>query len=96
MSRIADGEYVLATKYSDGDPGDEWAVGFLKARMTCYGRVRYNVADSDGVSFRGNGFRRAQRVSPEIGAAILAYKAEIEWSSHSLWWWKRNLGEVPK
>ena len=43
MSRIADGEYVLATKYSDGDPGDEWAVGFLKARMNCYARVRYDV-----------------------------------------------------
>jgi hypothetical protein len=89
MTRIANGEYVLATKYTDGDPGDEWAVGFLHHREG----GRYYVVDGGGIQFRGNGFRRIQRLTPEVGERILMYRDTIERSRRSLWWWKAGLSK---
>lgn len=77
------GDYVLATKWSDGDPNDPWAIGFYAGKL----RDRYLVVDQSGVQFRPGGFRRIMRISAERGAWILANKEIIETSSKSMWHW---------
>lgn len=65
------GDYVIATKYADGDPGDHFAVGWLKEIDDRYGQRRYIVVDGDGKSFRANGFRRCETITPECGAWLI-------------------------
>jgi hypothetical protein len=67
------GAYVLATKYADGDPEDQWAVGFLVGLTPKSGYLCFDVVDSEGRRFRGNGFRRAETITAEEGRALLAY-----------------------
>ena len=86
------GDYVLATKYDDGDPHDQWCVGFYRD-MTHHGR--YNAVDSEGQLFRGNGFRRAAKISAARGQFILDNGETIQWAGRSLWWWKRRKMEAP-
>lgn len=81
------GDYVLATKYSDGDPGDHFCIGFFVG-MTWDGR--YDIADNNGKLFRGNGFRRVKKISRERGAWLVRRLAEIEQGCHSVWWWARR------
>ena len=61
--RLAEGDYVLATKYDDGDPGDHWAVGFFDSMLG----DRYMIVDGNGDQFRGNGFRRCEKITSEQG-----------------------------
>ncbi len=84
------GDYVLATKYHDGDPGDQWAIGFFAGRLPKFTGDRYMVADAEGKQFRGNGFRRVKRISAERGRWLLDHTQEIEHGSRSLWWWVRT------
>lgn len=65
---MQNGDYVLATKYSDGDPCDHFVVGFLSG-ITHH--KRFLVVDNDGKQFRANGFRRAELISDEEGAALV-------------------------
>lgn len=99
------GDYVLATKWSDGSPGDHWCIGYYD-RCDAEDRPpstridpRYYVVDADGKQFRGNGFRRVKKISAERGAFILAHMDEIERSGaggRSLWWWARaSMSNVP-
>jgi len=53
-----DGDYVLATKYLDGDPGDAWAVGYYDGNFDHYGTIRHLVKDDKGCNLRNSGFRR--------------------------------------
>jgi len=69
------GDYVLATKYSDGDPGDHWCVGFYDGLK--YGD-RHFVIDNDGKQFRANGFRRVENISDAEGRWLIEHMAEIE------------------
>ena len=85
--QLKSGDYVLATKYSDGDPGDHWAVGFFVGMLPKAGGDRFKVADEDGKLFRGNGFRRAEKISAERGQWLLERAKEIESSIQSLWNW---------
>lgn len=82
------GDYVLATKYADGDPGDQWCVGWLTG-TTAHDPPRYDVVDNDGQLFRGNGFRRAERITLWIGKELLRRNADERWelmsSIRSLW-----------
>ena len=78
----AAGDYVLATKYEDGDPGDHFYVGFVRGR-TWHGR--FDITDGDGNLARGNGFRRAEVISREEGDWLVARLAEIEKSGVSVW-----------
>ena len=82
---LSRGDYVLATKYSDGDPGDQWCVGFYD----CEQGGRHYVTDKDGNQFRRNGFRRVAKISAERGEFILSNADYISWGSWSLWGWKR-------
>jgi hypothetical protein len=65
---LREGDYVLATKFADGDPCDHFCVGFFTHSVD----DRIFVNDGKGVSFRANGFRRAEVISREEGDAILA------------------------
>lgn len=62
------GDYVLATKYSDGDPCDHFFVGFVSGR-TSHGR--WHVVGGDGCLARGNGFRRVEKITPSEGRALV-------------------------
>ncbi len=72
------GDYVLATKYSDGDPGDHFAVGWLKEIYDHYGQRRYIVVDAAGKSFRANGFRRCETITADRGDWLVKHFREIE------------------
>lgn len=74
------GDYVLATKYSDGDPGDSWALGFYAGQMLKYTPPRHDVVDSDGKRFRGNGYRRVARIRNDVGAWLLVAAKQLEQS----------------
>jgi hypothetical protein len=60
---LTKGDYVLATKFEDGDPGDPWAVGFyLEPGPPSGDKPRYRVSHGDGAIIYGpNGFRRIRR-----------------------------------
>ena len=77
------GDYVLATKYSDGDPGDAWALGFYAGeldmgitRHDIKVAPRYLVNDSSGATIRENGYRRVARVRKDVGAWLLNVAAK--------------------
>ena len=87
------GTYILATKYSDGDAHDHWAVGFLKGEFKVGSNIRYDVVDKDGNLFRHNGFRRIQKITAKEGEWIIkqgdAMKlADSVW--HCLRWYRRQ------
>jgi hypothetical protein len=69
------GDYVLATKWSDGDPGDPWAIGFYAGVE--FGD-RHMVKDSTGKNIRPNGYRRVGRITADIGAWLLANADTLE------------------
>jgi hypothetical protein len=73
------GDYVLATKWHDGDPCDHFVVGYLK-QILPYNPPRYDVCDSEGKSFRGNGFRRAEKITQEEGTFMLS---QVEYLSNN-------------
>lgn len=78
------GDYVLATKWHDGEPGDPWAVGF-------YGGLefgdRHMVRHADGENIRPNGYRRVGRITPEIGAWLLKNAANLEFAPGKITLW---------
>lgn len=80
------GDYVVATKYSDGDPQDHWAVGFYNGvTATHYDPPRFNVVDGDGNQLRGNGFRRLKKINTDRGAWLLQNAKDIQMSGKSVW-----------
>lgn len=84
------GDYVLATKYDDGDPQDHWAIGFYSGITSDhYIEPRYDIVDSNGQLFRQNGFRRIKKISQARGRWLLERREQIEMSGRSLWGWLR-------
>lgn len=83
------GAYVLATKYGDGDPGDQFGIGFY-AGPAGIGGGRFMVHDGDGRPLRAGGFRRIKRISRRRGAWLLARIRDIESGDRSVWWWARQ------
>lgn len=84
------GDYVLATKWGDGDPQDHWVVGFFSEVLDYSNYNRYQVVDFNGNPFRGNGFRRIASISKKRGEWLLNNKEEIQKSYKSLWWWVKQ------
>lgn len=78
MRELTKGDYVLATKYRDGDPFDGYAVGFFDSMLPKAGGDRYMVVDGQGKQYRGNGFRRCERISHDLGSWIVAHRTTIE------------------
>jgi hypothetical protein len=68
------GDYVLATKYDDGDPGDMWALGWYDGMQDDQGR--HYVKDNEGKQIRGNGFRRVARIRKDVGRWLLEVAAK--------------------
>lgn len=66
------GDYVLATKYKDGDPCDHFCIGFVSEIDDRLGTRRFMVVDDVGKSFRANGFRRAERITGAEGQDLLS------------------------
>jgi len=81
------GDYVFATKWPDGDPQDQWCVGFYAGELGRTGK--HMVVDINGNPFRTNGFRGVKKISAARGRWLLAHKEDIEEGSRSLWWWVR-------
>lgn len=65
-NELNEGDYVLATKYSDGDFGDQWCVGAYSHAES----GRHYVIDDNGKQFRMNGFRYARKISHFVGVFI--------------------------
>lgn len=99
---VKKGDYVLATKYADGDPHDQFCIGFYHGSYDHFGETRYLVVDSDGQQFRRNGFRRVARVGGKRGAWMVEHLSYIEkmQDRFSVWhWWQapwRELANVPR
>ena len=72
--QVTKGEYVLATKFGDGDPGDHWGVGFYDR----FANGRHYVVDSAGKQIRGNGFRRVGRITVDVGRWFLSAGRSLE------------------
>jgi hypothetical protein len=77
------GDYVLATKWSDGDPGDPWALGFYAGELEmgndrCEIKMapRHLVNNSAGQSIRPGGYRRVARIRKDVGAWLLNVAAK--------------------
>lgn len=79
------GDYVLATKWGDGDPNDQWCVGFFDREDD----GRFYVVDNAGNQFRATGFRRVKKISQRRGEFILRNKEQVISHNRSLWWWAR-------
>lgn len=90
------GDYVLATKYVDGDPQDHWCVGWYQGK-TNHSTPRFDVVDDNGKLFRGNGFRRVEKITAVQGKYLIEdNKDRIEKSGKSLWWWLKTELQDPK
>lgn len=68
------GDYVLATKYPDGDPGDPWAIGFYDEERN----GRHFIVDYKGEQFRAGGYRRVGKITPEFAAWLLHASPVLE------------------
>ncbi len=91
MRKLQVGDYVLATKYSDGDPQDHWAVGFYSHTTGNGYHMRHFVVDNHGVQFRANGFRRLAKIRTIEGENLLGDRRGIECSGRSVWGHLRRL-----
>jgi hypothetical protein len=81
------GQYVLATKWSDGHPRDHWAIGFIHSIDVGQYDTRYIVVDGEGTRFRCNGFRRAVVIQQNVGLWLLKRIDAIDAGDRSLWSW---------
>ena len=95
MKPLIRGDYVLATKYADGDPCDHFYVGFFREMLVDrYGKTtdRYLVDDGKGQLARANGFRRCERISQRVGTALCAAMPIIgDVRGKSVWYWRRHV-----
>lgn len=83
------GDYVLATKYRDGDPGDQFCVGFYDGFYMNGSSTRHLVVDGEGQQFRRNGFRRVAKISRDRGEWIVKNLGLIQkmQDRFSVWHW---------
>jgi len=89
---LVKGDYVLATKWSDGGPMDHFCVGFFVGML---GEDRYLVEDSARQLFRRGGFRRCKRVQKRTGDILVAAFPVIgDRRGKSLWYWRRHLKQL--
>jgi hypothetical protein len=83
------GDYVLATKYRDGDPADHFCIGYHDRTFDHFGHDFHLVVDADGNQFRYNGFRRIALISSRRGSWMVRHFAHIERMQYrfSVWHW---------
>ncbi len=89
---IKAGDYVIASKYQDGDPCDGFAVGFVE-RITDAGRVI--VVNDRGEPFRAGGYRRAKCITRDEGRALVELSDVIsDKPGESVWWHLARIREA--
>lgn len=81
------GDYVLATKYRDGDPRDHWCVGYYDRPLPNDFCQRHIVVDANGNCFRANGFQRVAKISARRGNLIVPRMKTMEWHRFRVWYW---------
>lgn len=87
MSKLTKGDYVVATKYSDGDPQDQFCIGIFEGME----HDRFIVLDDDNKRFRASGFRRARKVRQDVGGKLVDIIPEIsDKPGRSIWSWVRQ------
>ena len=74
MAKLNKGDLVLATKWNDGDPCDHFVVGYWESLAR---NGRHHVVDTQGRSFRANGFRRVEKISEYEAELLLEIMVEI-------------------
>ena len=79
MINLIHGDYVLATKYSDGMSDDAWGIGFYDKEED----GRHYVKDSSGAWIRLGGFRRCEGINASTGSYILQNQDRLH--STPLW-----------
>lgn len=96
------GDYVLGTKYHDGDQHDPFAIGWLKHIVdTGDGDLRYVIADDLGDPIYGR-IRRCERISLRVGTTLVKACDEGVLGdrpgllAHSIWHWRRNIKKLEK
>ena len=93
IKKVNLGDYVLASKWSDGKLGDPWAIGFVSEIGEVNGKPRYLIADIDGNLISRTMHRRAERISPTVGAELLILNKKHDWEFNcpmrSIWGMKR-------
>lgn len=65
MTDLKKGDYVLATKWSDGSPQDQWAIGLYDG-LTGHKPARHLVVDSNGSSSGLAGFAGLRQSSLKL------------------------------
>ena len=86
MKPLQKGDYVLATKWHDGDPQDHFVIGIYDHYRADWDR--HIVNDMQGIPFRAGGFRRCEKVSIKRGEWILKNIKDIAIASCSVWHFK--------
>lgn len=79
--KLSPGDYVLGTKYSDGEAWDPWIVGFYKGQC---GDGRHQIADSFGNTGRIV-YRRVENITADQGNYLLANADNLERYGAKLW-----------
>lgn len=82
---IQKGDYVLATRWRDGDPKDPWAVGFYDGSDGADKFPRHYVLNNAGIRIRHKGFARIKKISAKRGAWLLENSNDLELSGRSLY-----------
>lgn len=87
------GDYVLASRWSDGKLDEPWAVGFIEEIAEAHGKPRYYVGHGNGELISMSPYRRAERITPFVGSELLRRNKEQDWEQlcphRSIWGMKR-------
>ena len=95
------GDYVLATRWHDGNPCDPFCIGFYAEKWSSWSsesgdQIRHYVIYGDETSSHGGSFRRAEAITEEEGKALIALIPEIgDKPGRSLWWHLDCIRGVP-
>jgi hypothetical protein len=81
------GDYVLATKWSDGLGREPFEIGFYAG----HSKDRFLVTDSEGKCMRPSGYRRCEKISKRVGHALVKHIDLIEKSDYSVWFYRRRI-----
>lgn len=83
------GDYVLATRWSDGDPCDPFAVGYFNGMDG----DRFMVVRENGDSL--GRFGRCSKISQRVGSLIVKAMPLIgDRAGRSVWFWRRNIKKL--
>ncbi len=83
---LTKGDYVLATQFADGRPGDQWRVGFYSHSDVS---GKYVMVKKDSAATPMTSFLRAEKITEERGEWLIRHAEKIQLNGRSLWWFVR-------